>query len=155
VPLAPIQVETVYRELRRGFESKSDMPGAADFYFGEMEMRRWCGRRSILERFFVWSYWALSGYGLKPGRALVAWLLIVSAGAAALVSFSLPLPTGPIGASQALLISVRASIPGFPSVPTADLVVQWIETALRVAGTVLIALFVLSARSIVMRKPGE
>jgi hypothetical protein len=34
------QVAAVYRDLRRSFEGRSNEPGAADFYYGEMEMRR-------------------------------------------------------------------------------------------------------------------
>ena len=43
--LQPAQVAAVYRDRRRSFEAKSDEPGAADFYYGEMEMRRRCACR--------------------------------------------------------------------------------------------------------------
>ena len=38
--LAPAQLAALYRELRKGREDAKDEPGAADFYYGEMEMRR-------------------------------------------------------------------------------------------------------------------
>ena len=36
----PARLAAVYRELRKGREDAKDEPGAADFYYGEMEMRR-------------------------------------------------------------------------------------------------------------------
>ena len=38
--LEPGQIAGLYRELRKGREDAKDEPGAADFYYGEMEMRR-------------------------------------------------------------------------------------------------------------------
>jgi hypothetical protein len=36
----PHQVAAIYRALRKAQETRYDAPGAADFYYGEMEMRR-------------------------------------------------------------------------------------------------------------------
>jgi uncharacterized protein YjbI with pentapeptide repeats len=153
IPLVPTQVESLYRELRRGLEAKSDMPSAADFYFGEMEMRRWGRSGGALERLLVWCYWGFSGYGLRPGRAFLTWLLLIAAGTFGLIEFQLPTSQATI--SETLLIAVRASIPGFASPTNLSPMGQWIETGIRVVGTVLIALFLLAARSTVMRKPSE
>jgi hypothetical protein len=38
--LEPGQIAGIYRVLRKGREDNNDEPGAADFYYGEMEMRR-------------------------------------------------------------------------------------------------------------------
>jgi hypothetical protein len=38
--LEPGQIAGLYRALRKGREDVKDEPGAADFYYGEMEMRR-------------------------------------------------------------------------------------------------------------------
>jgi hypothetical protein len=38
--LDPGQIAGLYRALRKGREDLKDEPGAADFYYGEMEMRR-------------------------------------------------------------------------------------------------------------------
>jgi Pentapeptide repeats (9 copies) len=38
--LVPAQIAGLYRALRKGREDIKDEPGAADFYYGEMEMRR-------------------------------------------------------------------------------------------------------------------
>lgn len=38
--LEPAALASSYRQLRKGFEDGKNEPGAADFYYGEMEMRR-------------------------------------------------------------------------------------------------------------------
>ncbi|MFD7533220.1 pentapeptide repeat-containing protein [Streptomyces sp. NPDC059849] len=65
---------TVYRQLRKAREDSKDEPGAADFYYGEMEMRRHSFGFRRAERWLLQAYWALSGYGLRAARAL-AWLV--------------------------------------------------------------------------------
>ncbi|MFB8027280.1 MULTISPECIES: pentapeptide repeat-containing protein [unclassified Streptomyces] len=69
----PVQLAPVYRALRKAFEDGKHEPGAADFYYGEMEMRRNAHDIRRSERFLLTSYWALSGYGLRASRAL-GWL---------------------------------------------------------------------------------
>jgi hypothetical protein len=84
------QIASVYRGLRRGQEDSKNEPGAADFYYGEMEMRRKhdppgspaqqapgdppldmpAGSRA--ERGIITAYWLLSGYGLRASRAFLA-----------------------------------------------------------------------------------
>ncbi|MFF4978285.1 pentapeptide repeat-containing protein [Streptomyces sp. NPDC001083] len=67
----PEDVVALYRQLRKAFEDGKNEPGAADFYYGEMEMRRHDrvdtppGERALLNL-----YWFLSGYGLRASRAL-------------------------------------------------------------------------------------
>jgi hypothetical protein len=103
VPTA-LEIAGTYRDLRKGLEDAKDEPGAADFYYGEMEMRRLAargsrhqrndngsrakGRRpSWTERRLLDAYWAVSGYGLRAWRAVTA-LTILLVGCAAL--FTLP-----------------------------------------------------------------
>ncbi|MEU0390029.1 pentapeptide repeat-containing protein [Streptomyces chartreusis] len=69
----PLQLAPVYRALRKAFEDGKHEPGAADFYYGEMEMRRHADDIPRSERGLLTAYWALSGYGLRASRAL-AWL---------------------------------------------------------------------------------
>ncbi|MYY08633.1 hypothetical protein GT204_06865 [Streptomyces sp. SID4919] len=70
----PAQLAPVYRALRKAFEDSKNEPDAADFYFGEMEMRRHDGARPRAERTLLTAYWALSGYGLRAARAAL-WLV--------------------------------------------------------------------------------
>jgi uncharacterized protein YjbI with pentapeptide repeats len=74
VPLQPAALAPVYRQLRKAFEDSKHEPGAADFYYGEMEMRRHANDIPRSERALLTTYWALSGYGLRASRAL-GWLL--------------------------------------------------------------------------------
>jgi hypothetical protein len=71
--LGPLQLAPVYRALRKAFEDGKHEPGAADFYYGEMEMRRHADDIPRSERGLLTAYWALSGYGLRASRALY-WL---------------------------------------------------------------------------------
>lgn len=76
-------------------EDSKDEPGAADFYYGEMEMRRHDKRQEVhLERtlrfrnggfgvsaaaeYAILSlYWLVSGYGLRAWRALTSLIAVV------------------------------------------------------------------------------
>ncbi|WP_308102169.1 pentapeptide repeat-containing protein [Streptomyces sp. S07_1.15] len=72
--LKPAALAALYRQLRKSLEDGKNEPDAADFYYGECEMRRHDTTRSRGERALLTAYWMLSGYGLRAGRAL-AWLL--------------------------------------------------------------------------------
>ncbi|MFF7251550.1 pentapeptide repeat-containing protein [Embleya sp. NPDC008237] len=71
----PEDVGPVYRALRKASEDAKNEPDAADFYYGEMEMRRHDHKRPTGERALITAYWLLSGYGLRATRAL-GWLLL-------------------------------------------------------------------------------
>ncbi|MEV1082709.1 pentapeptide repeat-containing protein [Streptomyces sp. NPDC050211] len=77
--VGPAQLAPVYRALRKAFEDSKNEPDAADFYYGEMEMRRHDHLRPRAERALLAAYWALSGYGLRATRAVV-WLLLAMTG---------------------------------------------------------------------------
>jgi uncharacterized protein YjbI with pentapeptide repeats len=73
--LAPAEMAPVYRALRKSLEDSKHEPGAADFYYGEMEMRRHADDIPRSERSLLIAYWALSGYGMRASRAF-GWLLV-------------------------------------------------------------------------------
>ncbi|MFI2506097.1 pentapeptide repeat-containing protein [Streptomyces sp. NPDC018972] len=87
----PAQLAPVYRALRKAFEDGKDEPGAADFYYGEMEMRRHDHSGTTpAERGLLHGYWLLSGYGLRASRAL-GWLAAAMiATVVLLMGFGLP-----------------------------------------------------------------
>ncbi|MFD3997036.1 pentapeptide repeat-containing protein [Streptomyces sp. NPDC058583] len=88
--LTPAALAPVYRQLRKSFEDGKHEPGAADFYYGEMEMRRHADDIPLGERSLLTAYWALSGYGLRASRALL-WLLgAMTATVLALMLWGLP-----------------------------------------------------------------
>jgi hypothetical protein len=76
-------VEGSYRQLRVALENSKAAPAAADFYYGEMEMRRLGAPCAGVERILLSVYWLTSGYGLRAGRALASYALAVVAIAAA------------------------------------------------------------------------
>jgi hypothetical protein len=77
--LTPDGLASVYRALRKAQEDNKNEPGAADFYYGEMEMRRHSdGGTGLVERLILTGYWLISGYALRAWRAL-AWLAVVLA----------------------------------------------------------------------------
>jgi hypothetical protein len=75
--LEPARLAALYRELRKGREGAKDEPGAADFYYGECEMRRHDADTPRAERLVLWVYWLLSGYALRAWRALAALVVVV------------------------------------------------------------------------------
>ena len=91
-----------YRALRKGREDNKDEPGAADFYYGEMEMRRKAWRRprqdrgspatSWVEWVVLTLYWLVSGYGLRASRSLICLSITIVAGALALKAWGFRSP---------------------------------------------------------------
>ncbi|MDG9720659.1 hypothetical protein [Streptomyces sp. DH24] len=80
----------LYRQLRKSLEDGKNEPDAADFSYGECEMRRHDTTRPFGERTLLTAYWALSGYGLRATRAL-AWLVTAMAATiAVMVLWGLP-----------------------------------------------------------------
>ncbi|WP_314616933.1 pentapeptide repeat-containing protein [Streptomyces stackebrandtii] len=88
--VGPLQLAPVYRALRKAFEDGKHEPGAADFYYGEMEMRRHADDIPRSERSLLTGYWALSGYGMRASRALgsLAATMLITLGL--LMGFGLP-----------------------------------------------------------------
>ncbi|GAA4887012.1 hypothetical protein GCM10023237_00080 [Streptomyces coeruleoprunus] len=66
----PEVVSGLYQQLRKALEDAKNEPDAADFYYGEMEMRRHDREnRPRSERILLTAYWMISGYGLRALRA--------------------------------------------------------------------------------------
>jgi hypothetical protein len=80
----------IYQQLRKAFEDGGDEPDAADFYYGEMEMRRHDRARTRGERGLLWAYWLVSGYGLRASRALTCLLVAMAATVLLLLTVGLP-----------------------------------------------------------------
>jgi uncharacterized protein YjbI with pentapeptide repeats len=82
------RIAKTYRALRKGREDNKNEPGAADFYYGEMEMRR--KDSSGFEKLILTMYWLVSGYGLRASRSvafLLATVLLFALGLAAFSGF--------------------------------------------------------------------
>ena len=142
--VSPERLGVMYRALRKSLEDSKNEPGAADFYYGEMEMRRHCARGS--DRLVLWLYWLLSGYGLRATRALLAAALVVAATTAVLVGWGLP------HASLELALRTTVSAMAFRDPgPSLTPVGVWTVMAARLLGTVLLAMTVLAVRGRVKR----
>ena len=147
--LRAIEVASVYRDLRRSVELRADQPGAADFYYGEMEMRRHSTERGLPEQAVVWIYWALSGYGLRALRAFFALLLLVCAGTLALRYTGFE--SGCVTFQKAAISSLRSIVPGMRYQESLTPAGSVIEIVLRAVSPLLIALWILALRNRVKR----
>lgn len=177
--VGPARLEVLYRQLRKALEDAKNEPGAADFYYGEMEMRR-LGTHRRAERCLLGLYWAVSGYGLRARRALawLALLIILSVGGLTWLGFpqtameqkasgSVVTPAGrqpitlsirqvdpvtalPDRAEKATEITLNAVV--FRS-PDAELTTlgRYLNIATRILGPLLLGLAILAVRNQVKR----
>jgi hypothetical protein len=150
--VGPARLAVLYRQLRRAVEGAGNAPGAADLYYGEMEMRR-LGAVRRGERWLLNGYWLVSGYGLRAWRALaVLGVLVVAAGLLLQRGgYAGPSPNiaGCLLYAAGSVLSIDAVIQGVPAVLT-----QWgeaIRLVLRVAGPLLLGLAALAVRGRVKR----
>ncbi|QOW01848.1 pentapeptide repeat-containing protein [Rhodococcus pyridinivorans] len=92
----------IYRALRKGLEDSGNEPGAADFYYGEMEMRRLARRETKTgnraqpraESALLAAYWAVSGYGLRASRAIAAIVVLILVGSVVFWTVGVQNPPG-------------------------------------------------------------
>jgi uncharacterized protein YjbI with pentapeptide repeats len=138
--LKPAAVAALYRQLRKSLEDGKNEPDAADFYYGECEMRRHDTTRPRGERALLSLYWALSGYGLRATRAL-AWLgAAMAVTIAVMVLWGLPADapkpttTGRQAAvGQEIVLTTDTPEPVNPTGPPAERVTtERVEKSLRV-----------------------
>jgi uncharacterized protein YjbI with pentapeptide repeats len=140
----------IYRSLRKAREDESNTPGAGDFYYGEMEMRRH-GAASRPEWAVIWLYWLVSGYGLRASRALIALALTIALGALLLGLYGFDAGKHPD--EGALLFAAESSISLLRPPDTKNLtdVGHVVQIVLRLAGPLFFGLALLSLRGRVKR----
>lgn len=148
-PQRATAIADTYRAMRKAREASHDYPGAADFYYGEMEMRRTAADNRV-ERAILTLYWLFSGYGMRAGRATVSYaaaVLLLSVGFQA-VGF-----VRPPGFWQTVAWTLTASISLTRSTEAIDLSTagMYLNVVARLLGPALIGLAVLSLRSHVRR----
>jgi hypothetical protein len=149
--LRPAGLAVLYRQLRQGVEDARNEPGAADLYYGEMEMRRLSTQRWD-ERWLLTAYWLVSGYGLRASRSMLALSGFVSASAVALQRAGFPghvpgyLDCLLYAAGSVLSLDLTGHLPAH--------LTDWgqlIRMLLRVAGPVLLGLGALAVRGRIKR----
>jgi hypothetical protein len=158
--LEPGVIAGLYRALRKGREDARDEPGAADFYYGEMEMRRHAHgqpdgsdgeSRGRVDRGVLTAYWLVSGYGLRAWRAL-AWLAgITVAFAVAFHLVGFIRPPQPASYWTSLLYAFRSTISLTDDKVTLTAWGQLLQALLRLTGPVLLGLTLLALRGRVKR----
>jgi uncharacterized protein YjbI with pentapeptide repeats len=153
LPLGPGRVAVLYRALRKAQEDSKDEPGAADFYYGEMEMRRLASGTPWGERVILTLYWLVSGYGLRGLRAL-AWLVAVVVGLASLLQ-AVGFNGGDPGFRDAMIYAAQSTISIASGNTALTEQVSWagemLRIVLRLAGPVLLGLALLAVRNRVKR----
>jgi uncharacterized protein YjbI with pentapeptide repeats len=152
-PFRPGRVAVLYRALRKAQEDSKDEPGAADFYYGEMEMRRLASATPWGERVILTLYWLVSGYGLRGLRAL-AWLVAVVVGLAGLLQ-AIGFNGGDPGFRDAVIYAAQSTISIASGNTALTEHVSWsgevLRIVLRLAGPVLLGLALLAVRNRVKR----
>jgi len=151
LPAQPLSAEVlaaIYRALRRGLEDQKNAPGASDFYYGEMEMRR-LSRASLADRLVLWLYWLVSGYGLRASRALIAYAVAVALFAFAFWQWGFAHPHTYL---TALLRSFESSTSVLrPPPPDLNYPGEVFDTVNRLVGATLLGLTVFSLRGRIKR----
>jgi hypothetical protein len=152
-PRSPVQLAALYRELRKGREDAKDEPGAADFYYGEMEMRRHDPTTALSERFVLWLYWLTSGYGLRGLRALacLAVIVLALAGLFHAVGFHPLQPVPPRSFWSSLLYAAESTVSLNNDKVELTGWGRTLRIVLRLTGPVLLGLTLLSVRNRVKR----
>jgi hypothetical protein len=154
-------VASIYRSLRKALEDHKGELGAADFYYGEMEMRRFTKSDSAAkasrseklavlgERSTLGAYWLVSGYGLRASRALIALLSTVLLFALALFLWGLEEKSF----WRALLFGAQSTTSLFKTQdePALEPVGQALQLPLRLLGPLFFGLALLSLRGRVKR----
>jgi uncharacterized protein YjbI with pentapeptide repeats len=145
----PAELAALYRQLRKAQEEAKDEPGAADFYYGESEMKRHARETPAGERVVLTLYWLVSGYGLRASRALIA--LVVTVLVFALLFWQVGFEPQ-VGLTRALLFSLSSTTSLFraPRAPGAELTElgELLQIVLRLLGPLFfgLALFALRGR---------
>jgi hypothetical protein len=157
--LTPGLVASLYRALRKGREDAKDEPGAADFYYGEMEMRRHdrgpgnAGGRSWgrISRGVLAAYWLVSGYGLRAWRSLAALAAVTAVFAVAFHLWGFTKPPEPASYWTSLLFAFRSTISLTDSAVTLSAWGSLLQALLRLTGPVLLGMMLLALRNRVKR----
>jgi hypothetical protein len=149
--LGPDRLAVLYRALGKAQEDSKNQPGAADFYYGEMEMRRQDPNTPWPEWVILWLYWLVSGYGLRGLRALASLAVVVLGLAMLLHLVGYATHPSPASVWGSLLYAAGSAL----WIGDDDVrLTGWgklLRIALRLAGPVLLGLALLSIRNRVKR----
>jgi hypothetical protein len=148
--LVPAEIAAIYRSLRKGREDNKDEPGAADLYYGEMEMRRHDSSAPLAGRTIIWLYWLVSGYGLRASRAVISLVITVCVFATLLHGWGFRTHEH---FGEALTFSAESTTSLFRAPEQRNLTIagEWLQIGLRLLGPLFFGLALLSLRGRVKR----
>jgi hypothetical protein len=147
----PDHVAPLYRALRKAEEDAKYEPGAADFYYGEMEMRRHAHGTPWIEKWLLWVYWLVSGYSLRASRALACLAILTAALAVAFHLIGFTHPPQPDSYWTSLLYAFRATLSLTDDEVKLTAWGKLLQALLRITGPVLLGLALLAVRGRVKR----
>jgi hypothetical protein len=149
----PTELAAIYRRLRKGREDAKNEPGAADFYYGEMEMRRHAHNTPTAERLLLGLYWLTAGYALRASRALATLAVVLAVLAVGFwqVGFGQHHPSYWASLVYAGLATLSLDSKAKALADQLTLPGELIRITLRLTGPVLFALALLSIRNRVKR----
>jgi uncharacterized protein YjbI with pentapeptide repeats len=151
--IGPERITSLYRQLRKAQEDSKNEPGAADFYYGEMEMRRYAPSTPLPERWILHLYWLVSGYSLRGLRALTC-LTVVIVGLAFMLQAA-GFDGGDPSFRDALIYAAQSTLSIASGNKALTEHVTWVGEVLRIAlrlvGPLLLGLALLSVRNRVKR----
>jgi hypothetical protein len=146
------RVAALYRDLRKAQEDSKNEPGAADFYYGEMEMRRTDPTAGRAERLILFLYWLTSGYGLRATRALSCLAVLIAMAAVAFHSIGFEPPSPGLGTSLLYAaqstVSLESKLAGLPFLTWQG---ETLRLIMRLLGPLLLGLALLAVRNRVKR----
>ncbi|HEX6472987.1 MAG TPA: pentapeptide repeat-containing protein [Streptosporangiaceae bacterium] len=148
----PEALAAMYRALRKAQEDHKNGPGASDFYYGEMEMRRHTPSASFGERAVLFLYWLTSGYGLRAMRALGCLLVVTSV--VTVVMHSIGFADTRVGFGGSALDVVDAALSlqtGSAETHALTWQGELLRILMRLVGPLLLGLMLLSVRNRVKR----
>ncbi|MDQ3913899.1 MAG: pentapeptide repeat-containing protein [Actinomycetota bacterium] len=147
--LGPLHISSLYRALRKSREDGKDEPGAADFYYGEMEMRRKSPATPFSDRAILFLYWLVSGYGLRASRAAASLLVTVLVAAGLLQAGGVACDGGcDEGFGRMAILSARSVIGLIrPFDQDLTLLGEVVQLCVRLLGPLFLGLTLLSLRA--------
>lgn len=155
-----IGVEAAYRSIRHALECSGNAPGANEFYFGEMEMRRIGSHTPRSTKLLITLYKFVCGYATRPlDAATVMWFLFALSIAAWAAKFVAPssascLTPGGSNSFSNLVANfglLPSQLAGYLDEPNACSIATLALTVLGIAFAITAVLFVVAIRSRVKR----
>jgi uncharacterized protein YjbI with pentapeptide repeats len=145
------RLTAIYRSLRKSLEDNKNEPGAADFYYGEMEARRRSIATPRVERLIIWVYWIISGYSLRGLRSFTCLGLSVIGLAWLMYKYGFAITGEPVSYFKSLIYTASATASINYDQITLTEWGQIVRIAVRILGPLFLGLTIFSVRNRIKR----